>query len=173
MMAVDAMEEAQMGYTSRQADTERIPLDDEWWVDVKKCLSVAESEAAERALMTMTVEQPDPQLPGSAVTAGGVATVAMRANPDIFTNLQEMVVASVVAWNLTDDDDQVLPLEPDAVKRQSISRLHQADYDKIAARVRVLNGGMSAAERRQFPDGGGGGVTVGSNAASDPGGILD
>lgn len=173
-----------MGYTSKHSEVDQIDLGDGWWVKVKRCLTVAESEVAERALVTMTITQrgnaqqaaKNGRGPSAVPAKGGVAVddrPTMNATPDVYSNIHEQVIASIVEWNLTDDDDQPLPLVPEATKRLSIGLLSQADFDTIAAHVRKQNRGADREEEAQFPAYGAGVVAGGEDDASHAGEVLE
>jgi hypothetical protein len=134
-----------MGFLGEYEGTERIdieaPSGDKYYVDVKRCLSVAESEGAERSLVNVEMEDQDD------------GKTKARVRPDMVANIFELVAASVVDWDLTDASDKLLGLHPAEVLRDSLHRLPRPVFDKIAARVRELNTDRTKEEEARFPAG--------------------
>jgi hypothetical protein len=153
-----------MGFLSQYDGVERIDLGEhegtEYYVEVKKCLSHGESEAAERALVAVEMEE----------QKDGKSKAVMT--PDMVTNTEEMVVASIVDWNLTDSADKLLGLHPEEILRASVKKLPQAVFDKIAKRVRELNADRTEEEDAQFPAGGERGAEGGEVEPSDDHQVL-
>lgn len=131
-----------MGFLSHYSGAQRIELGDGYWVDVKKCLTVAEKQRAESALTSNPVVD---------MNGNGTAKVDMPG----FHN--EMMCASIVAWNLDDDDGTVWPLAPDRTKRANIARLPAPVFDVIWRVINELNGPQPKDERVRFPVNGVGG----------------
>jgi hypothetical protein len=64
-----------------------------------------------------------------------------------------MVAASLVEWNVDDDDDQVLP-----VGLESVGRLPIGAFETLSRAASKLNGSRSNREAAQFRDGRDGGA---------------
>lgn len=150
-----------MGFLSRYDGTVRVQLDDEFWVDVKVMLSKGDHDAAERRLMQMTTTLDQNGKTVSTVT------------PDSVAYQEEMVVRSLVSWNLTDERDAILPIAPVDAARRSLRRLptfvSQAIYEKVAA----LNAAPPKGEIAGFREDGGGGDHLGADVAPDTRPVLD
>lgn len=127
-----------MGFLSPYQGVIRVEMGGGYWVDVKRFLSVADSEAAERVI-AQTVRS----------VTGPDGTV--RPTFDSVGRTFEQVLASIVDWNLTDENDQPLPLDHDpevekatgrpSPRRRSLTRpdFPQVALDKIAAVVSEHN----------------------------------
>lgn len=151
-----------MGYLdSRYDGVKKVELGGGWWVEIKKCLSVAESEKAEAALVAVEMEDQGEGKPSKA-----------KVKPDMVVNTREMVVASIVDWNLTDERDELLGLHPEAVLRQSVAKMPQDDYDKIAAAVREANAERSREDEARFPSDGSGSAEDGGDGEPDDREVL-
>lgn len=142
-----------MGFLSSYSGTRRIDIDQHYWVEVKECLSILEKNQAERTLMTPVMD----------LNGHGSATVDMVG----FRNA--MMSASIVAWNLDDDNGEVWPLSPPHVKEAHIARLPGPVFDEIWLVVNELNGPREPAEAARFPVVGVGGDPDGDAGASEPG----
>lgn len=156
-----------MGFL-RKAEVERIWLDTDtdngdgddsppqWWVDVKLGLSVEEAEKAEEALINTRVEEQR--------TARGKMRTVVRPEMRLMPHMFEVVLCSIVNWNLTDEQDQPLPLDHDyeveektkrpSPRRLSLKKIPQASYDKISEVVMAANRPMSREETASFLDAG-------------------
>jgi hypothetical protein len=148
-----------MGFL-KQAEIERIWLDSEeeepqWWVDVKLGLSVEEAEEAEEALLrTRTEEQR---------TARGKTRTVVRGELRVLPHMFEMVLCSIVDWNLTDENNQLLSLEHNyeiekktgvpSARRQALKRIPQSAYDRLTEVVMTANAPMSREESQSFREG--------------------
>jgi hypothetical protein len=154
------------GFLSAYEGTERVDLGRGYWADVKKCLSSAEMGAVEAAMggrQRMDV--------GSGRQFVQLDTRAGRV---------EMVVASLIDWNLDGEDGTIWPLDPDKPpykpgcgRRQSVDRLPGPVFDKIWKRCDDLNGQDSGEDRARFPDPGELGDPDGDGGAAGPGGLPD
>lgn len=152
------------GFLSAYEGVERIELGRGYWVDVKRCLSHFELQQAQAKMGAgrQTVE----------ATGRQYATIDMNA----FEN--ELIVLSVVDWNLDDENGQTWPLAPDAARRRSVARLPAAVASQIFTRCNELNGPAPAREAAQFPGEGLGGDPVrdagadGVGVLPDPAGVL-
>jgi hypothetical protein len=180
------------GFLGEYDGTDRIKIDDEemWWVDVKKCLSVAESEEAERALSTIGVK--------TDKTGKNVPDIKIDLNRKQF----EQVVASIVDWNLSDRNAVKLPTSFDrdleriqrdqltnsdgsprmgadgfamwmSPRRKSLLQIPQRAYDQIQKRVDVLNGPKTPEQEYSFQAGNGSSPQRGQDNSSDDHQVLD
>ena len=146
-----------MGFLSAYSGTRRIDVGNGYWVEVKECLSITEKQRAEKALTT------DPTVD---MTGRGSAKLDM---PAFHT---EMLVHSIINWNLDEDDGTVWPLTPEPVKRKSIARLPAPVFDLIFEAVNDLNGPKPARERAQFPEPGQRSDPDGDGGAAVAGDVL-
>jgi hypothetical protein len=152
------------GFLSAYDGVERIELGRGYWVDVKQCLSHAELQLAQGKMGAgrQTVE------------AGGrqYATLDMNAFET------ELIVLSLVDWNLTDQQGVLLPLTPDRARRDSVARLPGSVTSVIFKRCNELNGPQSTREAATFPDEAVGGDpdgdlgSPGAGVVPDPAGLL-
>lgn len=145
-----------MGFLSHYTGVQRIELDHDYWVDVKQCLSVVEKQRAETALASNPVMD---------MNGRGSAKLDITA----FSN--EMVCASVVGWNIDEDDGTVWALAPDRTKRANIARLPAPVFDTIWKTVNELNGPQSKDEKVRFHDDGVGRDQDGDGGSADPGDV--
>lgn len=139
-----------MGFLSAYSDTRRVTLGDPargYWVEIRDYISQGAKTEAERALQ------------GRQRVNGGDVIMDM----DVARYRQLMVLASIVTWNLDDDNGHVWP-----VNLQSVQRLPGPEFDKLWTIVDELNTPAPAEERRQFPDGVDGGDQVGATGVGQP-----
>lgn len=127
------------GFLSEYNQITRLVIDPEgkWWVDVKENITRRESALAQSALVRPVVRYSG----DDSETKGEVDTVAYQ---------MELVVAAVVDWNLTDENDFPLPLTPAADKRESINRLPDKVFNIIAGHVQGVKKEASPAEDARF-----------------------
>lgn len=92
-----------MGFLSAYTGTYRVEFGNDFWVDLKKYITQGGQEQAEKALMKM-------------VTVAG----SPEARPDVASYRKHMVLASIDQWNLTDDNEQILPISMQSVQRLPI-----------------------------------------------------
>lgn len=121
------------GFLSAYSDTRRIVLgepDRGYWVDVKEHLSQGDKEIAERSL-----------------TSGKVIDGKMEMEVDVARYRQLMVLASVINWNLDDENGQVWKID-----LQNVRRLPGDEFDKLWKVVDEMNAPASPEERRKFRD---------------------
>lgn len=152
------------GFLSAYDGVERIDLGRGYWVDVKQCLSHAELQQAQAKMGAAR----------QTVEAGGrqFATVDMNAFET------ELIVLSIVDWNLDDENGVKWPLQPDRALRASVARLPGPVATQIYQRCNELNGSGSKREAAQFPGedlGGDQGGDTGAAAVGelpDPAGVL-
>ena len=107
------------GFLSLFNGPERLNVAEGYWVDVKKSLTAADYEAAQRVLlgkMTMSGE-------------------GFSAEPDSVAYQGELVALSILDWNLTDEEGVALQLTPDSAKRESILRLPQSVFLEVYKHV--------------------------------------
>jgi hypothetical protein len=143
-----------------------------WWVEVKKCLNHAEADEITRRLMAETIKMGKPD------DKGGVA-IETTLSMDAVTDQQEAIlVRSIVSWNLTDKDGNVLPFEKDDSLdnpyenlERSLKILPASVYDAIN-KVVVANNTVKKEESATFPDGGDGEHKDGLDYKRNAGEIL-
>lgn len=162
------------GFLSAYEGTERIDLGDGYWVDVKKSLSSKEYAPVENALGgTQRIDL-------TAGQNGSKPSGRQSAVIDVRTGRTELVVASLVAWNLDDADGSVWPLDPDKPpykpgcgRRQSVDRLPESVFDRIWQRCDAMNGQPDPQEAATFPDPAERGDPDGDGGAAGPGPVPD
>jgi aminoglycoside N3'-acetyltransferase len=129
------------GYLSRHNEIKRVDLGGDFWVEVKTHLSHGETKAAKRALMKAHLTMVDDK---SETTA----------EIDMVEYQQAKAFAAIVAWNLTDDNGNQLPLAPDYAKLASIDQMDDDDFDLVmvaiegVAKKEAKKGGET---ERKFP----------------------
>jgi len=141
-----------MGFLSAWDSTQRIDVSDlvdapegTWWVDVKKCLTHGEADEVMRKLMSSTMTLGDPN-------SKGALPVTTSLSVDAVVDNQAMLVAkSIVAWNLTDDFDDLLPTSPFEALETSLAALPSPVYDRVAGVVVAANTEKTE-ETGSFPD---------------------
>lgn len=147
-----------MGFLSAYSGTRRIDLDGHYYVVVKQCLSLMEKQRADRALgSTQTIDISGKQ---SATIDTGAYAIAM-------------VTASIVEWNLDEEDGTVWLLSPEPVKRRNVERLPAPVFDRIYQEIDALNSPRSKDEQVRFPADGVGGDPDGDAGAGLPGDVFD
>lgn len=125
------------GFLSAYSGTERIDVGGGYWIEIKTCLSRADTEVAERLLSTATT-----------VRDGNGERVTDTAGYRTF-----MVAASIVDWNLDDEDGAVWVVNNDAAKRRNVARLPESVFTQVFLRVDELNGQKPTPQhRRDFRD---------------------
>lgn len=153
-----------MGFASKYEGVDRVDVGDGYWVDIKKALTWAESEAAEKAGFGFAVA---PNLDDPKKTRTNVSI-------DPEAKMFEMVLASVVDWNLDNDDGSKWPLDYDRAleaagkakaagqgnawkspRRRSLERLPKPVADLLQAEVGKRNQAMDEAKAQSFRPGGG------------------
>lgn len=182
-----------MGFATKYEGTERIDLGDGYWVEVKKCLSWAESNEAEHAGLNFDM-QPNMDDPKKTRT-----NIVIDPEAKSF----EQVLASIVAWNLA-DDGPATPENPEGVRdaipwpierdrelemaakklaggrgekwksplRKSLERMPRPAFDLIFAYVGKANEAPDRKEAAQFPSGNGSGHPNGALEPSDDQQVL-
>lgn len=147
-----------MGFLSAYSGTRRIDLDGHYYVVVKECLSMMEKQRADKAL-------------GSTQTIDMSGRHAATIDTSAYT--LEMVAASIVEWNLDEEDGTIWPLSPEPVKRRSIERLPAPVFERIYQEIDALNGPRSKDEQVRFPAGELRGDPDGDGGPAEPGDVLD
>jgi hypothetical protein len=132
------------GFLSLYNKAERVNLtgvpeteDGTWWVDVKVSITKSDYDAAQRRLMRNKLN-----------LSGGKSS--LDGDLDIPGFEEEMLVRSIVGWNLTDDSGTTLPLSPEPLLRKAIMSLPSSVVSQIYERVNDLNGRRSEAETDSF-----------------------
>lgn len=144
-----------MTFFSAYTGTHRITLNhpdptQEYWAELQKYLSHGSTQKAESHLQKLTM------VDGKPCPA-----------PDVWSSQAEKVVASVVAWNL-DDENGIAP-----INMQTIRRLPDVVFDQLLAAVEDSNKADEPAERRRFPDEGVVGDPDGDTGSAEPGDDAD
>lgn len=138
------------GFLSGYSGTTRVVFGDdgEWWVDVRDHLRRGEFKAAQAALVRpiMRFEK------NESSTTGTIDSISYQ---------NELVYSGIVAWNLTDEDGNALPLDPAPERRRSIDRLPTEVFDKILEVIQKGTPGANperaaeeAKDNEAFRDGG-------------------
>lgn len=126
------------GFLSLFNEPERVPVAPGFWVDIKKSLNAEDYEGAQRALF------------GKMSMAGG----SLVAEPDTIAYQHELVFRAITDWNLTDENDNVLPLAPAAAKHESIRKLPQSVFIDLYERINEASSPRSTEEELSFRDSG-------------------
>ena len=108
------------GFLALYNAPKRIEVADGYWIDIKTSLTTEDYEVAQRALFGKM-----------KMGAGG----ELQTEPDTIAYQNELVQRAIIAWNLTDEDDNPLPLEPPAEKSASIQRLPQSVFITVYEEV--------------------------------------
>jgi hypothetical protein len=119
---------------------DRIEVTDDgaFWIDIKTSLTADDYEHAQRVLF------------GKMAMKGG----DLSATPDTISYQHELVFRAVVDWNLTDEDGDLLPLEPEKAKHDSIRRIPQSIFIDLYNRVNKASSARSSGDELQFRDDG-------------------
>lgn len=152
--------------------TEKIPLGNGYWAEVKKCLSAEEMTFVEN-VMGAGRQKID-------VSNGG----RQFAELDLRASWTEMVVQSLVAWNIDDPDGTPWSLDaggkfagrggenpypPNCPRRHSIARLPDPTFKAIWQKCDELNSPRSGREAADFPEPDERGDQDGDAGAAGPG----
>lgn len=132
-----------MGFLSPYSGTRKVTVGDPergYWVELREVLSQGAKEKAEQALQ------------GRQRVNGGEVVMQM----DVARYRQLMVEASIVTWNLDDDNGKIWP-----VNLSSVQRLPGNEFDRLWSMVDEMNTPVDPKERRQFPDEGDDGDSIG------------
>lgn len=103
-----------MGFLSQYSGTDIIDLGNSYSVTMKRFLSGDCLERAEAA-----------RVKAVALASQGSSdkTVRVETTTDVAAYTEILLEEAIVGWNLTDEMDQMLPLDPPAKKLESIRRL--------------------------------------------------
>lgn len=153
------------GFLSDYAATTTITFGDEgqWWVKVRQHLRRGDFRAAQTALVRPIMSFTGTDSDTKAETHGDVDHVGYQ---------NELVVRGVVDWNLTDENGVLLPLAPEAARRQSVDALPEEVFEKIVAVLQPARPAKKedeAAAERRFPDVDQQGAAGQEAGAADPG----
>jgi hypothetical protein len=143
-----------LGFLSAYEGIERIDLDGGYWIDIKKCLSAEEMQRAEKVLAARPTVNT------------GTGTGTTQIDPSGFRNA--LMTASIVAWNLDDEDGTPWKLEPVGHKTRNIGRLPSSVYEKVWKKVDAQNERSTPEGRAQFRDETVGGAPDGDGGAAEP-----
>jgi len=157
-----------MGFLSNWDEAKRIDVSDlagadegTWWVDIKPCLTHEEADRILRKMMRSTVK-----------ITGGQGTTGVRtqlSTDDLVNQQANIILESVIGWNLTDRDGNVLPIGDQL--EASLKLLPSPVYDRIAKEVTAANSEKSG-EVADFPSGGGEFIQDGEDESSDDSEVL-
>lgn len=142
-----------MGFLSAYSGTQKIDVGGGYWIEVRECLPIVDKQRAEKALAS------SPRVDMAGNGSISLDTVAFH---------NEMLFASIVDWNLDDDNGQPWLLAPDSEKRRNIARLPAPVFDQVWEVVNDLNGPRETADKVRFPESGVGGDQVGDGGAAEP-----
>jgi hypothetical protein len=120
-----------MGFMSAYDGTHRIAIphpDKEYWVELKRNLSLGATEKSTAALQALIM------VDGKPCPA-----------PDVFKSRAETVLASILDWNLDDDNGTVWPRN-----MQSLRRLPDSVFTLLHDAVEESNKARPAAEQARF-----------------------
>lgn len=145
-----------MAFLTEYSGTERVKLSEKYWVDVKKCLSRGEMEIAEKLLTSATLTRERAEGNERSVETAGYRTY--------------IVTASIVDWNLDEDDGRIWQLNNDRAKRDNVKRLPESVFDTIHKRVEELNAPVTPEQRGDFREDGPGGDKHGF---AGPGDVIE
>jgi hypothetical protein len=146
-----------MGFLNIYAATEKIYVgtdaDTQWWVEIRISLTKADYDGAQESLGMSAFR-----------FAAGQSSAATTMNLTAYQT--EVVARSIVNWNLTDENDVMLPIGSLAEKRTSLARLPQSVFNAIYERVNEYNTPSSEA-RQSFRPQDNGGRPSGANDQSE------
>jgi hypothetical protein len=120
-----------MGFMSAYDGTHRVTIphpDTEYWVEIRDHLSHGATERSTAALQALTMVDGKP-----------------CPVPDVYKSRAETVLASIVTWNLDDDNGTVWP-----VNMQSLRRLPDSVFSLLHDAVEESNKPRPAAEQARF-----------------------
>ncbi|MBT8160988.1 MULTISPECIES: hypothetical protein [Arthrobacter] len=151
-----------MGFISKYTKTERIDLEDGFWVEIRPHLTAAQKAAAEDKLVSM-----DGNTSGMQIGTGAYNIV--------------LTTQAICSWNLTDEHDNPMPVTPEDKRLESVKRLPSWVTAKVVAAIRDAET-KSAEGRAAFPGGSGESPAVAGQQPEAPvavgavpegGGVLD
>lgn len=114
----------------------RVDLGEGFWADVRSGLSFGDMADAQKKLSAYRVADND-----------------VVSEPDIAGYQIEMVKRALLSWNLTDENDGLLPTSPPDKLVASLKRLPQWAFNTIYSKVADLNNERSPLEEHNFPKG--------------------
>lgn len=124
------------GFLALFNEPERVAVGEGYWIDLRTSLTAEDYEAGQRVLL------------GKMTMVGG----SLNSTPDTIGYQHELVFRSVVDWNLTDEEGDPLPLEPDKAKHDSIRRLPQSVFIDLYNRINAASTPRGGQEEVQFRD---------------------
>ena len=136
-----------MGFLSAYVGSEYIEfgVDEQsgtkWYVEVKRSLTKSDMGAAEKKLLQIRATQ-----------GTGSASASVDAGIDVVEYQLEMVAAAIVSWNLTDENDVLLPFQTKDELLASLRILPSSVFTAILDRVDKLNEPRTTAEKATFRD---------------------
>ncbi len=114
------------GFLSEYSTITKVELGGGWWVRVRKFLSRGDFKAAQAKLITPTMKYTEQE---QAETTGSVDTGGYQ---------NELVARAIVEWNLTDENDQPIPIGtvhpdngPDLTRYRAVNVLPGEVFDKL------------------------------------------
>jgi hypothetical protein len=160
------------GFLSLFDETERIVLsppgaDKEFWVAIKHYLTGEEEDE----ITDVSFGAQGMQL--SAIA--GMDEQQIKGRMDLVAQSRVLLRNSIINWNLTDRDDNPLPLAPRAAKEASIASLPGGVRDIITKRIAEIRKDhrRTPAERAAFRGAASGGDLDGDGGADGAGGVPD
>lgn len=135
-----------MGFLSKYTTSERIDLEDGFWMEIRPHLTAAQKAAAEDKLVSM-----DGNTSGMQIGTGAYNIV--------------LTTQAICSWNLTDELDNPLPVHPEAERLESVKKLPSWVTTKVVAAIRDAEN-KSASGRAAFQGGSGESPQNGQPAAA-------
>jgi hypothetical protein len=151
-------------YSSRYDKVQRIELGEDFWVDVKTCLTGAQRAAADAVRLIYGVEK-------GKDDNGGDITRRVITKIDVEAYECELAIMSIVDWNITDGGVK-WPLSPESAKRAHYALLDKANKTTIEDACVELNREPTRSEGATFPGDGEGSVHTGEDEPSDDSEVL-
>jgi hypothetical protein len=130
------------GFLSGYSGFTRLTFGDEgeWWVEVRDHLRRGEFKSAQQALVRPIMRYEGVGDKATASTSGAIDTQSYQ---------NELVISSIIAWNLTDEAGNELPLAPDAARRASVDLLPTEVFDRILDHVTNGTPGADAKKAKE------------------------
>jgi hypothetical protein len=152
----------------------------EWWIRVRNSLPTIDFEAAQRALLSAGIDLST--IDREKLEAGDPEGAALAVKPDMTAFQVELLSRSIVDWNLTDEEDNPLPLgrltddlvdetrrnAQVEITRASLRRLPGELFMVLFRAVNSLGGPRGSAERVQFRAGAASGDQAAPAGTADP-----
>lgn len=117
-----------------------------WVIRVKKCLTDGEMNDMLLAFAEDTVQT-------NVDDAGNLRIRPKLSMEQAVAFARDQLVSMIVSWNLTDDEDNLLPYSPSSALAESLRRLPREVTDRLEREV-VTSNSASSAEVANFPAGG-------------------